>query len=116
MQNPKLEPIFKKCWEELIHHRETPNETLHFSQKERGLSYLGGYGDYKEIEEEKAKGILKEWIQEQYNTHGWVYMYTCRDNALISIDMDLDTMDPAEKEMMEYQEGYGEIEFLIGFD
>lgn len=113
-----LQKIFETCWEQLMQHKydaETNGEDiqLYFQNKDT-LTYQG-FGDDKEITEEEGRVKLRELIENQYKKYGWVYMYTCPDNSLISID-DLKDMDEGEKEMMELQEGYGDIEFRIGFD
>lgn len=79
-----------------------------------GSSENGNIGDTT-LDLKSARIKLEKLILGQFTKFGWCYLYTCPDNALISIDMDLDRMDQDEKEMMELQSGFS-FEFRIGFD
>lgn len=115
MNKKILTKILKKCWDELIYHRDG-STVLYASEKEKALSWQWAGDDEVEVSELEAKDLLEKWIKEQYTKAGWVFLYTCKDNALVSVDMDIDTMDEDEKDMMQLQEGYGKIKFMIGYD
>ena len=92
--NPNPIPILRQCWKQLSRHADNPTPNLFIIPEERTISLIDG----TPTSAIPAIASLDSWIEESLRTYGKVFLYTCGDNALISIEFPDPDWDMEEDE------------------
>lgn len=125
---PIPQQILDICWAQLMEYKEWgvgPSFITHlgppdlYLQDGNAFTYLG-FGDDIIITEDMAKEKLATLIEEAIKTQNKVFLYTCGDNSIISIELiPEDEMEEAlncfEEEELEGPNPTN-IKFYIGYD
>ena len=106
-----IDDITEICWEHLLDHQQDDFTQIYYSTKTRSFSYIRDSDDYKPISIAEAIAILESLITIEIILNQKVFLYTCRDNALISID----PTPNADEDLDLFTEHYENI-FYIGYD
>ena len=121
--NPKL--ITAHIMTELLEHKDcTDTPQLYLNRERKLITYLSDSptpNQHEPITETEAKGIITNWVNEELERIGKVYLYTCRDNAEICIEtIELDEVNDPESEANTCfgtdQDSETPIGLLIGYD
>ena len=83
--------IFDYCWGILQSYKDK-ELSLTCSKQSKSLGWI----EPDNITETEAKSLLASWIHQSLLNHGAVYLYSCGDNAHISIE------DPPSADEKEY--------------
>ena len=83
-----VDEITAICFGQLLTHKDAvePENPIYLNEKDRELNYLGWPDGIPIITEGDAKEKIRQWVIESLNKHGRVTLYTCGDNALISLE------------------------------
>lgn len=116
-KKPNAVTIADYIFRELLEHQQDDGEQIY--HKDRDFSYIDFYGE--PITEDQAKEKILELVTADLDNNGKIFLYTCRDNALITIE-DIPEEDMAD-ENNEIYESFGNDQtddvptgLLIGYD
>jgi hypothetical protein len=94
------ELIFNQCWAQLMDHQDDEHQQIYCDEKTQTLSFTDG----TPYRERWAKDTLWRWIHDDLEEQGFVILYTCKDNAEISLDHIKDWTDEERAEFEELKE------------
>ena len=100
--------IQETCWKTFLGHGQINLTQPMINHKEKSLSWADG----KPVNLTEAKDNLLRWINQSLKKHKKVILYTCPDNALISIE---DPSKVTDKELSYCEEQIPNI-FYIAHD
>lgn len=86
-----INKITDRVWQEFMNHDDNEFTEFYMDRKDRILSFIDASNDQetlpKTIESSKiAQEMLRQAITEDLKNQDHILLYTCRDNALISLD------------------------------
>lgn len=114
-----IQEIFDLVWGEFTWHQAAGSFPALMTESRKTISFAGTTSpDEREITEDEAREFIMKWIREDITKYGKVYLYTCKDNAEISFDLDeinkTKIIPKTNEKLGEKQDT--EIPFYIGFD
>lgn len=65
---------------------ESEEQILYASKKFKSLNWTGDEDDSEPVTIPQAVELMREWVWNQYKTWNTMYVYICRDNAVIQCD------------------------------
>lgn len=112
----QIKNILKKTLEELFYHRTDENTQLFYSEEKRTFTYLDDQdNNFKPITNQDAKRIMLRLINLELKRIGKIYLYTCKDNSILTIEHP--TREELEDEDFQYAFNYTPTPNLfIGID
>lgn len=84
-----VDEILTTCWEHLQEHKQPTNTAIYLSDfsdpNNKTLTWLSD-PKCKKLTDAEALALLECWITEKIVIYGKLFLYTCPDNAEISIE------------------------------
>jgi hypothetical protein len=79
----KMKLIELRIWDILKTHQDDASIPLYWNKETQSLNYQD---EGKPISDKDAKTLIRNWITKELKRLGKLYLYTCPDNSMITLE------------------------------